>query len=61
MFSSSLDGTVRAYDLIRYRNYRTLTPPQPVPLIALALDPAGEVAVAGSTETFDIYVWYEAG
>lgn len=58
VFSSSLDGTVRAYDLIRYRNYRTLTPPQPVPLITLALDPSSEIAVAGSSETFDIYVWY---
>jgi len=27
--SASLDGTVRAFDLIRYRNFRILTAPEP--------------------------------
>lgn len=27
--SASLDGTVRAWDLLRYRNFRTLTTPSP--------------------------------
>jgi len=27
--SASLDGTVRAYDLIKYRNFRTFTTPKP--------------------------------
>lgn len=27
VLSSSLDGTVRAYDLVKYRNFRVLTPP----------------------------------
>jgi periodic tryptophan protein 2 len=27
--SASLDGTVRAFDLIRYRNFRILTSPDP--------------------------------
>jgi WD40 repeat protein len=30
VLSASLDGTVRAFDLVRYRNFRTLTTPTPV-------------------------------
>ena len=41
--SASLDGTVRAWDLLRYRNFRTLTTPTPVQFASLAVDPAGEV------------------
>jgi WD40 repeat protein len=41
--SASLDGTVRAWDLLRYRNFRTMTTPDPVQLASLAIDPAGEV------------------
>lgn len=29
VLSASLDGTVRAYDLVKYRNFRTLTTPKP--------------------------------
>ena len=43
VLSASLDGTVRAYDLVRYRNFRTLTTPAPVQFVSLAVDPAGEV------------------
>ena len=42
--SASLDGTVRAWDLLRYRNFRTLTTPSPVQFTSLAVDPAGEVS-----------------
>eukprot|EP00744_Colponema_vietnamica_P009652 GILI01013704.1.p1 GENE.GILI01013704.1~~GILI01013704.1.p1 ORF type:complete len:671 (+),score=201.45 GILI01013704.1:103-2013(+) len=57
VISSSLDGTVRAFDLIRYRNFRTMTTPSPAQLLSLALDPAGEIVCAGSMEPFDIFVW----
>lgn len=57
VLSSSLDGTVRAFDLIRYRNYRTLQPPTPTQLSCLAVDSAGEIVAAASLETFEIYVW----
>lgn len=57
LFSASLDGTVRAYDLVRYRNFRTLTSPEPVQFISLAVDPSGEVVCAGSADTFEIYMW----
>ena len=43
VITASLDGTVRAFDLIRYRNFRTMTSPHPVQFVSLAVDPAGEV------------------
>lgn len=57
LFSSSLDGTVRAWDLIRFRNFRTFTAAERVQFNTLAVDPSGEVVVAGSQDSFDIYVW----
>ncbi|KIK70124.1 hypothetical protein GYMLUDRAFT_187734 [Collybiopsis luxurians FD-317 M1] len=57
LFSASLDGTVRAYDLVRYRNFRTFTSPSPVQFTCIAVDPSGEVVAAGSTDTFEIFVW----
>ncbi|BBM99000.1 periodic tryptophan protein 2 [Marchantia polymorpha subsp. ruderalis] len=55
--SASLDGTVRAFDLMRYRNFRTFTTPAPTQFISLAADQSGEVICAGSLDTFQIYVW----
>ena len=57
LFSSSLDGTVRAFDLIRYRNFRTFTSPTPVQFCSLAVDPSGEIVCAGSMDSFEIYMW----
>lgn len=57
MFSASMDGTVRAWDLIRFRNFRTFTAPERVQFSSLAVDPSGEVVVAGSQDEFEIYVW----
>lgn len=57
LFSSSLDGTVRAWDLLRFRNFRTFTATERVQFNTLAVDPSGEVIVAGSQDTFEIYVW----
>ncbi|KAL3685326.1 hypothetical protein R1sor_003348 [Riccia sorocarpa] len=55
--SASLDGTVRAFDLMRYRNFRTFTTPAPTQFVSLAADQSGEVICAGSLDTFLIYVW----
>ena len=41
VLSASLDGTVRAFDLTRYRNFRTLTAPTPTQFISLAVDQSG--------------------
>mmetsp|Transcript_6250 Transcript_6250/g.22223 ORF Transcript_6250/g.22223 Transcript_6250/m.22223 type:complete len:926 (-) Transcript_6250:29-2806(-) len=57
VLSASADGTVRAFDLVRYRNFRTLTTPTPVQFLSLAADPSGEVVCAGAVDPFDIYVW----
>ena len=38
LLSASADGTVRAYDLIRYRNFRTLTTPTPVQFTCVTCD-----------------------
>lgn len=57
VLSASLDGTVRAFDLVRYRNFRTMTTPTPVQFSSLAIDPGGEIVVAGSSDTFQIFVW----
>ncbi|KAI8972105.1 WD40-repeat-containing domain protein [Pilobolus umbonatus] len=57
IFSASLDGTVRAFDLVRYRNFRTFTSPTPVQFTSLAVDPSGEIVCAGTLDTFEIYVW----
>ena len=45
VLSCSLDGTVRAFDLVRYRNFRTFTTPTAVQLSSMAADPSGEVSV----------------
>ncbi|RKP36347.1 WD40-repeat-containing domain protein [Dimargaris cristalligena] len=55
--SASLDGTVRAYDLVRYRNFRTFTTPEPVQFSSLAVDASGEIVCAGSQDNFEISVW----
>lgn len=57
MFSSSLDGTVRAWDLIRFRNFRTFTSTSRIQFSTVAVDPSGEIVVAGSLDNFDIQVW----
>lgn len=33
---------MRAFDLVRYRNFRTCTSPRPVQFTCLAVDPSGE-------------------
>ena len=57
IMSSSLDGTVRAHDLNRYRNFKTYTAPSPCQFTTIAVDPAGEVLVAGTMDPFHIYSW----
>lgn len=55
--SCSLDGTVRAFDLNRYKNFRVMTTPEPVQFISLALDVSGQIVCAGTLDPFSIYVW----
>ncbi|XP_078051731.1 periodic tryptophan protein 2 homolog isoform X2 [Augochlora pura] len=55
--SASLDGTVRTYDLGRYRNFRTLTSPRPVQFSCVALDSSDQFIAAGGQDFFEIYLW----
>lgn len=55
--SASLDGTVRAHDLHRYRTFKTLTTPTPVQFLSLAVDSSGELVAAGSADPFNVYLW----
>ncbi|OMH83598.1 Periodic tryptophan protein-like protein [Zancudomyces culisetae] len=55
--SASLDGTVRAFDLVRYRNFRTFAAPTPVQFSCLAVDGSGDIVCAGCKDSFEIYVW----
>uniref|UniRef100_A0A182P7K7 Small-subunit processome Utp12 domain-containing protein n=1 Tax=Anopheles epiroticus TaxID=199890 RepID=A0A182P7K7_9DIPT len=57
LVSASLDGTVRAYDVIRYRNFRTFTSPEPVQFASVAVDFSGELVAAGGQDSFEIYIW----
>jgi periodic tryptophan protein 2 len=57
IITASLDGTVRAFDLARYRNFRTMRPPEPCQLLSLAIDGGGEVVCAGAMEPYEIYTW----
>ncbi|CAB3401985.1 unnamed protein product [Caenorhabditis bovis] len=57
ILSASLDGTVRAHDLKRYRNFRTMVCPEPTQLGCLAVDRAGDIVAAGAKEVFNIFLW----
>ncbi|KAJ3349793.1 hypothetical protein GGF32_005278 [Allomyces javanicus] len=57
LFSSSLDGTVRAFDLTRYRNFKTYTTPEPMQFACLAVDEGCDLVCAGAVDKFDVHVW----
>lgn len=55
--SASLDGTVRAFDLVRYKNFRVMKTPHATQLFSLAVDGEGEVVCAGGMDPPEIFVW----
>lgn len=55
--SCSYDGTVRLFDLVRYRNFRTLRSKDPCQFECLAVDPSGEIVAAGTKDTFQVHLW----
>lgn len=55
--ASSLDGTVRAFDLIKFNNFRTMTPPESSQLTSVAVDNNAEIVCAGAMDPYSIYVW----
>ena len=56
LVSASQDGTVRAYDINKYKQFRVLTTANPVEFTCVACDRSGEVVCAGSKD-YQIYVW----
>ncbi|XP_067628403.1 periodic tryptophan protein 2 homolog isoform X2 [Eurosta solidaginis] len=57
LVSCSLDGTVRAFDVNRYRNFRTFSSPERVQFSCVALDYSSEFVVAGCQDVFEMYLW----
>lgn len=66
LVSSSMDGTIRAYDMKRYQCFKTLTTPLPTGLTCFTADTSGELIFGSSGNaqdvhngggSFDIYVW----
>ncbi|XP_064135601.1 periodic tryptophan protein 2 homolog isoform X2 [Loxodonta africana] len=55
--TSSMDGTVRAFDLHRYRNFRTFTSPRPTQFSCVAVDSSGEIVSAGAQDSFEVFIW----
>lgn len=55
--TASLDGTVRVFDLVKYRNFRTMTTPKPAQFSCLAIESGGDIVAAGSIDPYDIYLW----
>lgn len=54
LLSASLDGTVRAWDLIRYRNFKTFITPSARQFVSLSADQSGEVICAGTVDSFEV-------
>lgn len=58
IISASYDGTVRAFDVRRYRNFRVMVGPPPQRQFGcVAADGAGDLVAAGCIDTFEIIVW----
>lgn len=57
VITSSNDGTLRAFDLLRYRNFRCFVTDKQVQFSCLAIDSSSELVCAGSTDTFEIFLW----
>jgi periodic tryptophan protein 2 len=57
LVSASLDGTIRAFDMNRYRNFRTFSSPRPVQFSCVSLDPSVEVVCAATRDSYEVYIW----
>jgi periodic tryptophan protein 2 len=55
--SSSIDGTVRAFDLVKFKNFRIMTTPEPCQLTSVAIDHTSEIVCAGGFDPYSIYIW----
>ncbi|CAL8081405.1 unnamed protein product [Orchesella dallaii] len=58
VISSSLDGTVRAFDTMRYRNFRTFLASRPAQFSGVSVDSSDSYVASGSIDDFNIFVWH---
>eukprot|EP00834_Sanchytrium_tribonematis_P005880 NODE_389_length_8228_cov_1.280600.p1 type:complete len:809 gc:universal NODE_389_length_8228_cov_1.280600:1469-3895(+) len=56
LISASVDGTIKAFDVKRYKHFRTMSAPNPVSFTCLAI--SDDVICAGTRDTYEIYVWF---
>lgn len=54
--STSSDGYLRVYDLIKNKKFRTLTGPVPCQLLCMALD-SSDFIFTGSFDPYEIYMF----
>ncbi|KAF0977603.1 hypothetical protein FDP41_003595 [Naegleria fowleri] len=57
LYTSSLDGTVRAFDILRYKQFRMFTSLDAEGFSCLTVDPSGEIVIAAGNTTYNIYMW----
>lgn len=57
LISSSLDGTVRAFDTKKYTCFRTMEPESHNQLICLEDDSSGDIIFAGGYDPYAVYCW----
>jgi len=56
--SSSLDGTVRAFDTMRYRNFRTFLASRSSQFSGVAVDSSNTYVASGAIDDFNVFVWH---
>ncbi|EFC41395.1 hypothetical protein NAEGRDRAFT_80729 [Naegleria gruberi] len=57
LYTSSLDGTVRAFDVLRYKQFRMFTSVDAEGFSCLTVDPSGEIVIASGSTSYNIYMW----
>ena len=57
LLTASSDGRINAYDLARFRLFRTFSTIKPVHFSCMSVDNSGEVVFAGTSDTWEIYMW----
>jgi periodic tryptophan protein 2 len=57
LISSSIDGTIKAFDLIKLKNIRTFLSPVSSKLTCMAVDITGDVVCASSEDNYKIFIW----
>ena len=57
LLTASSDGHIHAYDLARFKLFRTFSTIKPVHFSCMSVDSSGEVVFAGTSDTWEIYMW----